>query len=75
MRGIKDVRAKNVCKSYEDFAVKSISFTLPRGYIMGFVGPNGAGKSTTIKMIMNLIRKDSGEIKILARTTRKPKRK
>lgn len=30
---------------------------------MGFVGPNGAGKSTTIKMIMNLIKKDSGEIK------------
>ncbi len=48
---------KNVCKSYEDFAVKNISFTLPRGYIMGFVGPNGAGKSTTIKMIMNLIKK------------------
>ena len=35
---------KNVCKSYEDFAVKNISFMLPRGYIMGFVGPNGAGK-------------------------------
>ena len=41
---------------------------------MGFVGPNGAGKSTTIKMIMNLIRKDSGDIKILAKTIRKPKR-
>lgn len=65
---------KNVCKSYQDFAVKNISFALPRGYIMGFVGPNGAGKSTTIKMIMNLIRKDSGDIKILAKTIRKPKR-
>ena len=31
---------------------------------MGFIGPNGAGKSTTIKLIMNLIRKDSGEIKV-----------
>ncbi len=42
---------------------------------MGFVGPNGAGKSTTIKMIMNLIRKDSGDIKnFLAKTIRKPKR-
>lgn len=66
---------KNVCKSYEGFAVKNISFTLPRGYIMGFVGPNGAGKSTTIKMIMNLIKKDNGDIKILARTIRKLKRK
>ena len=57
IRGMRDVRVKNVCKSYEGFAVKNISFTLPRGYIMGFVGPNGAGKSTTIKMIMNLIKR------------------
>ena len=38
---------------------------------MGFVGPNGAGKSTTIKMIMNLIRKDSGEIKIFGKDNKK----
>ena len=44
MRGIKGVRAKNVCKSYEDFAVKNISFTLPRGYIMGFVNEWGREK-------------------------------
>ncbi len=62
---------KNVCKSYQDFAVKDISFTLPRGYIMGFVGPNGAGKSTTIKMIMNLIRKESGDIKIFGKDNKK----
>ena len=31
---------------------------------MGFIGPNGAGKSTTIKLIMNLLKKDSGEIKV-----------
>ncbi|MCZ2971267.1 ATP-binding cassette domain-containing protein, partial [Acinetobacter baumannii] len=62
---------KNVCKSYQDFAVKNISFALPRGYIMGFVGPNGAGKSTTIKMIMNLIRKDSGDIKIFGKDNKK----
>lgn len=35
---------KNVCKSYQDFAVKNISFTLPRGYIMGFVGPKSREK-------------------------------
>ncbi|HBN82891.1 MAG TPA: sodium ABC transporter ATP-binding protein, partial [Clostridiales bacterium] len=38
-----------------------------RGYIMGFIGPNGAGKSTTIKLIMNLIKRDSGEIKIFGK--------
>lgn len=62
---------KSVCKSYQDFSVKNISFTLPRGYIMGFVGPNGAGKSTTIKMIMNLIRKDSGDIRIFGKDNKK----
>ncbi len=56
---------KDVCKNYQGFAVKNVSFTLPRGYIMGFIGPNGAGKSTTIKMIMNLVRRDGGDIKNL----------
>ncbi|MEW5920484.1 MAG: ABC transporter ATP-binding protein [Bacillota bacterium] len=51
-------------KEYRDFTLNNISFSLPRGYIMGFIGPNGAGKSTTIKLIMNLVRKDGGEIKV-----------
>ncbi|WP_432409380.1 ABC transporter ATP-binding protein [Wukongibacter sp. M2B1] len=55
----------NVRKEYKDFILKDISFTLNRGYIMGFIGPNGAGKSTTIKLIMNLLKKNNGEIKIL----------
>ncbi|MEH7048952.1 ABC transporter ATP-binding protein [Bacillus pseudomycoides] len=62
---------KNVCKNYKDFSVKNISFTLPRGYIMGFVGPNGAGKSTTIKMIMNLVKKNSGDITIFGKDNAK----
>ena len=54
----------NLRKEYKEFTLKNISLTLPRGYIMGLVGPNGAGKSTTIKAIMNLIRYDSGNIKL-----------
>ena len=54
----------NLRKDYKKFSLKDISFSLERGYIMGFIGPNGAGKSTTIKLIMNLINKNSGEIKI-----------
>ncbi|GFZ33568.1 ABC transporter ATP-binding protein [Clostridium zeae] len=54
----------NLSKSYKDFTLDNISFSLKRGFIMGFIGPNGAGKSTTIKLIMNLIRRDSGNIKI-----------
>ncbi|PEY41695.1 sodium ABC transporter ATP-binding protein [Bacillus cereus] len=62
---------KNVCKNYQDFSVRNVSFTLPRGYIMGFVGPNGAGKSTTIKMIMNLVRRNSGDIIIFGKNNQK----
>jgi len=54
----------NVSKHYKDFSLKKINLSLERGYIMGFIGPNGAGKSTTIKLIMNLARKDEGEIKV-----------
>lgn len=58
------LEVKNLSKSYKDFALNDVSFQLKKGYIMGFIGPNGAGKSTTIKLIMNLIKKNSGEINI-----------
>lgn len=51
-------------KHFKDFSLQNVSFQLPRGYVMGFIGPNGSGKSTTIKLIMNLLRKDSGQIKV-----------
>ena len=54
----------NVSKTYQDFSLRNINLSLKPGYIMGFIGPNGAGKSTTIKLIMGLIKKDAGEIKI-----------
>lgn len=55
---------RNLCKSYREFELKNVNFSLEKGYIMGFIGPNGAGKSTTIKLIMNLVKKDSGEIRV-----------
>jgi ABC-2 type transport system ATP-binding protein len=55
---------KNLCKSYDGFCLDNVSFTLEPGYVMGFVGPNGAGKSTTIKLILNLVQKEGGEIKL-----------
>ncbi|ENQ3104299.1 ABC-2 type transport system ATP-binding protein [Bacillus sp. 491mf] len=62
---------KNVCKDYQGFSVRNVNFTLPRGYIMGFIGPNGSGKSTTIKMIMNLVKRNSGEIHIFGKDNQK----
>ncbi len=51
-------------KKYKSFMLNNISFSLPRGYIMGLIGANGAGKTTIIKLIMNLIRRDGGEVRI-----------
>ena len=56
---------KNLCKEYKSFTLKDIGFSLPQGYIMGLIGPNGAGKTTTIKLILNMLHKHRGEIKIL----------
>lgn len=55
---------QNLSKKLGNFRLNNISLTLPAGYVMGFVGPNGAGKSTTIKLILNLIHKDEGTIKL-----------
>lgn len=58
------IEIQNICKSFKDFSLNNISFSLPMGYIMGFVGQNGAGKTTTIRLILNMINRDGGEIKI-----------
>ncbi len=56
---------KNLRKEYKDFTLNNLNLTLPGGCIMGLVGENGAGKSTTLKLILNLIEKDSGTVTIL----------
>ncbi len=56
---------KNLSKDYGGFRLKDVSFSLPRGYIMGLIGPNGAGKTTIIRLILNLIRRDGGELRVL----------
>ena len=55
---------KDLCKTYDSFALKDVSFTLPRGYIMGFVGQNGSGKTTTIRSILGMAKPDSGRISV-----------
>lgn len=55
---------KGLRKKFKDFSLKGIDLNLNSGYIMGFIGPNGSGKSTTIKLILNLLKRDEGEIRI-----------
>ena len=45
-------------------AVNNLSVTVPQASVYGFLGPNGAGKTTTLRMIMNIIRPDSGQIRV-----------
>ena len=58
---------KNVTKKFDDFMLDHISFTVPTGRIVGFIGENGAGKSTTINLILDQLKLDTGEIRILGK--------
>lgn len=59
------IEIRNLTKDYKGFRLDNISLTLPSGCIMGLVGENGAGKSTTIKAMLDIIKYDSGEIRLL----------
>ncbi|MDC7287971.1 ABC transporter ATP-binding protein [Blautia schinkii] len=54
-------------KSYKDFSLTDVSFTLPEDCITGFIGINGAGKTTTIRTILGLTQKTSGTIKLFGK--------
>lgn len=59
------IEIKNVTKKFGDFtAVDDLTLNVPKGSIYGFIGPNGSGKTTTLRMLMNIIYQDSGEISI-----------
>lgn len=58
------IELQHVQKSFDGFQLKDFSLTVKKGFVTGFIGGNGVGKSTTIKLIMNLLRPDSGTISI-----------
>lgn len=60
------VEVKQISKAFGHFqAVKNLSFDVHQGEIFALLGPNGAGKSTSIRMILDIIKPDQGEIKVL----------
>lgn len=62
------IEVEHVSKHFEKFSLQDISFTLPKGYIMGYVGQNGAGKTTSINLIMGLYKLDEGSIRVSGRS-------
>lgn len=59
-----NIEVKNLNKKFEEFALKDIEIKIQKGKIVGLIGENGAGKTTLIKCILNVMHKDSGEVKI-----------
>ena len=60
------VEVNHIVKSYADkIVVNDLSFSVPQNEIFGLIGPNGAGKTTTLRMMMDIIKPDSGDITIL----------
>ncbi|MBD5139111.1 MAG: ABC transporter ATP-binding protein [Ruminococcus sp.] len=53
-----------LAKSYKDFTLKDASFEIEQGTVMGLIGQNGAGKTTIIRLIMNMINRDGGTVKV-----------
>ena len=54
------LEVKNLTKRFPGFTLDRLNLTLPFGCVMGLVGENGAGKSTTIRLILDMLRKDGG---------------
>ena len=60
----KVLELKNVTKDYGDFKLDGVNLSVTKGGICGFIGQNGAGKTTTISLILHIIKKDAGTIKV-----------
>ena len=65
------IKVIDLTKYYGNFAaVRELNFQVERGQIYGFVGPNGAGKSTLVKIIMGILKPDSGSIRFQGKEIR-----
>lgn len=63
----KAIEITNLRKQYKNFLLDNISFSVPGGFVCGFIGENGAGKTTTLKLILGMIGKDSGSIRLFGK--------
>ncbi|MFJ6213982.1 CocE/NonD family hydrolase [Streptomyces sp. NPDC092296] len=62
--------SKRYAGAADRYAVQDLGFRVEQGQVVGLLGPNGAGKTTTLRMLMGLIRPDSGEIRVFGHAVR-----
>lgn len=61
----KVIEVKNLTKSFGNFtALDKVNLNVNKGEVHGFIGPNGAGKSTTIRVLLGMLKADSGQVKV-----------
>ncbi len=58
------IEFRGVSKAFKAFSIEDLDLQIKQGYVTGFIGANGAGKSTIIKLIMNLLQPDKGEVSV-----------
>ncbi|OWA37721.1 sodium ABC transporter ATP-binding protein [Saccharibacillus sp. O16] len=58
------VSMEGVGKRYKGFELSDVTFDVRKGFITGLIGPNGSGKSTLIRMMMQMVRPDQGQVKL-----------
>lgn len=61
------IEIKNLKKDFNNFSLKIEDLKIPKGFVTGFIGPNGSGKTTTIKLILQMLKKDEGSIKLFGK--------
>ena len=66
------IECRDLTKAYRGFTLDHLTFSLPAGCILGLVGENGAGKSTTLKLLMNAISRDEGQVSLLGVDNQSP---